>query len=54
MTNINKIIKTIDSCRTREQLKSCINWINDLYNKGLILKPEKYMFLKTIRYHAYF
>jgi len=53
MTNIDKIAKTIYSCKTIDQLNTCYKWVNDLHGKELILKQELYMFFHMIRYHTF-
>ena len=44
MTNIDKICKVIDSCKTVDHIITCHKWINDLCNKNIITQND-YIFL---------
>lgn len=43
MTNIDKIINTIHSCKTLDQIKSCKSWIMDLHDKKILNNQEKFI-----------
>ncbi len=40
MTNIDKIVKTIHSCKTKDHINTCINWIHNLEKNTVIENKE--------------